>query len=146
MNKFILMCDCPEVQDNWTPKQGDRFCIVDIWKKLAKEEFYGKIVSVDKFRFACVDDIWLPFQEQIQNKFEEKDPLKLLSDFYMYCFESYALGVMAHPRQVKEAKFFEDYISQFTSMDQLWLTFYMNEKHNKELVGDKWILKKSDNM
>ena len=34
-----------------------------------------------------------------------------------------------------------EYYSQFNSFEQLWLAFYMHEKHNKIWDGEKWITK-----
>lgn len=40
MTELIKMCDCPEIQDGWEPKVGDRVYI-------KRHEVYGHIVQVE---------------------------------------------------------------------------------------------------
>ena len=75
------------------------------------------------------ESVWLPRQDQLQEMLgcDYKDQL---GDFTGFVFD------ICH-----DTLSFENYPSQFTSMEQLWLAFYMAEKHNKIWEGEQWILR-----
>ncbi len=72
-------------------------------------------------------EVWLPRQDQLQEM--------VLSDFVQqeggYLPTYWLLHKFEH--------WLPDYRYANTSMEQLWLAFYMSEKFSKKWDGDKWI-------
>lgn len=143
--EYIKMCDCPEIQEQWKPIEGDSFSFLsepklikdyEIWalekRELSDIEEWNKIIKtmgnhfVDHFVEARDCFVWLPRQDQIQ-EMVETNILDLLNKFYKYVFDD--LSWM----------FNKDSIIKFKSMEQLWLAFYMYEKHQKIWDGEKWL-------
>ena len=148
--QFIAMCDCKEVQDNKPHAfdddnsfyvhyeinlkcpdcgcqfyQGEKYCPYDR-KKLVEE-------TVAVFEKIEDDSIWLPRQDQIQEMIEIQPncwwtgydrPHALLNQFI------YGIGT--------DDGFPDEYYVEFRSMEQIWLAFYMQEKHNKVWDGTEW--------
>lgn len=113
---YIKMCDCPEIQGQWMiPPYDHDFC----YNTKDRYFTYGRNISAD-----TVDDyIWLPRQDQIQEMMQFKDLNVLMCD--LWAFHSENLGYV---------------LDNFTSMEQLWLAFYMHEKHGKLWSKDgKWV-------
>ena len=80
---------------------------------------------------------WLPTQDQIQGMVDVNPPahklLNFIEEIHGYIEDghhSYLSGCM------------KEYYQQFQSMEQLWLAFYMHEKHNKTWDGEKWVKNK----
>jgi len=119
--QFIKMSDCPEIQDKWFIKDGDwvgsEHGVVSINHINEANEYYSSI----KFRLIREDNIWLPRQDQIQEmlKAHYQKHLKILYDF--------SLTVSWY----------------INSLEQLWLAFYMYEKHSKiwSSKEEKWVKK-----
>jgi hypothetical protein len=120
------MCDCPEIQKKWNTKIGD-------WSFFKSLE---TIVIVDGSYFEHLREslsatqwehyIWLPRQDQIQEMMrkDHESNLDLLIHFYGFVTIDNPIGIM---------KLFD------TPMEQLWLAFYMYEKHKKIWEVDKWL-------
>lgn len=68
----------------------------------------------------------LPGQDQIQEimRWEKEPTVQLLDRFHSWVLECSIRELIIHSN---------------TSMEQLWLAFYMKEKHNKLWDGDKWV-------
>ena len=134
MDIYIKMCECSEIQKQWKPKDGDFYFNKNLLKVLIYP--YGNPV-----KFV---DIWLPRQDDYQGMLEIDGELdysleKLIKEFYEFYIISE--GVMPHPIQKEENEWWQNYINQFMSMQQLWCAFYMKEKHNKIWDGEKWMVK-----
>lgn len=146
---YIRMCDCPEIQDifkgfdlkqfpNYAyDKVTERVSII-FWSPNKLKGMVGNkgnvlIVSIESDREKnqyvsdteydgdfCTSVIWLPTQDKLQEMVKSTCPLDLLNRFYRWCDATDIAG-------------YDD------SMEQLWLAFYMKEKHNKKWDGEKWI-------
>ena len=124
--QYIKMCDCPEIQGQ-KPK-GNEFTISyknpDIWIEHEGSFLYAK------------HDIWLPRQDQIQEMLPLYDHPSTLAVFF---------GVFCANKEMYEgvyAKKGYGFVDKFISMEQLWLAFYMYEKHKKTWDGKKWVEEK----
>jgi len=139
---YIKMCDCPEVQRKWKPAVGDHLfdngkgnvwsssgTVVISWEYGGDfrtgifEELRTKRRSKNKF-------IWLPRQDRLQEMYWE------FIQNRSQCPEDDKIYALLHD--------FDEYIDWghgkiCTSMEQLWLAFYMKEKHNKQWAGEKWV-------
>ena len=113
--EYIKMCDCPEIQGKI---------------KYDRCSFWARPLINGKYSVWCgyhsPRDIWLPRQDQIQEMIKT-NILDLLNKFYKYVFDD--LSWM----------FNKDHTIKFNSMEQLWLAFYMYEKHGKIWNGEKWL-------
>ena len=118
---YIKMCDCPEIQEHneylyggySTRKGTDKtlpFTIDDSW--------YIKLNRMTT--------TWLPRQDQLQEMVRKEIPHPLLYDFFMWVYKPSEHGGIYGE------------VNQFTSMEQLWLTFVMKEEHDKVWTGTEW--------
>jgi len=124
---YIKQCDYGEIQKQRKLKIGDIIKINNLKPDI--------IISIDKDRLNEIQTsrgfgfslpsklnsiIWLPYQHQIQEMiYPHKDGVPYLT------VELY--GWLQKPRNY-----------QPKSMEQLWLAFYMYEKHKKTWDGEKW--------
>ncbi len=134
---YIKMCDCPEIQDEWVVRSGDWAMIIDPefdegpemldWTNWATEFTFEP--EKDGKEYLRERGTWLPRQDDIQKMSGEKNLPHLAWLFDKFCSPN-----SLHP-------YYKDYrVNAFTSMEQLWLAFYMKEKHNK--VWDSgWVIK-----
>lgn len=138
------MVDCPEIQEKWEPKEGDRFLIKSgYFTNRAEpgngESWYdkGEIVTAgdgvvpyndyphgqtradgSKYSFDNGEYIWLPRQEDIQE---------------MLKVEYFALPSIAITMNENA-----DYWYRFDKWDEFWIAYYMNCVHNKTWDGENW--------
>jgi len=70
--------------------------------------------------------LWLPRQDQIQEMLGYAIGA-LVNDFHQYC--------------ELDLKMYENPSNLPRIMEQLWLAFYMHEKHKKIWDGEKWAIK-----
>lgn len=149
--EYIQQCDCPEIQSGWKPKEGDFFAFCGDPKiikdyeiqalenrELSDIEEWDKIIKtmgghfVDHFKEARECFVYLPRQDQIQGMmpFEENKDYPLCC----YCFID-ALFEFSRRDNCK--------IHVGSSMEQLWLAFYMYEKHSKiwSSKEKEWVIK-----
>ena len=120
--EYIAMCDCEEVQGQWGKKDNEYSISYennDIW-----------ISHEGNFTYKA--EAWLPRQDQIQEMLDIGDLKKLLHDYTFfvcsYCKDQFNL----------EFGKWVVYISQFETLEQLWLAYYMHEKHSKRWVDPLW--------
>ena len=110
--EYIKMCDCPEIQHAKTSleRDGHSFHVNLPHPK------YG-----DNFKRIT----WLPRQDQIQEMMgkDHETTLDLLVHFYGFVTVDNPMGIK---------KIFD------VSMEQLWLAFYMHERHKKKWDGKEW--------
>jgi len=162
--EYIEMCEkSEEVQEGWSPKEGDYYCYQDIMcghpvhtvTKFNLEKYeHGEIIctlcsySYDSFQEimgatrANINDaltgrfIFLPKQDQLQEM--------LLDDWHMsglmqmansnYWSESDCPDEPTCSECIEKGKYFR----AFKSFEQLWLAFVMEEKYNKQWNGKEW--------
>jgi len=153
-SEYIKMCNCPEIQGimikdefingDWfayyEPKAfGKRYekphiqvvgsTFYEFTRDYLREHKHLSIVGYDEGDCELVwgnEVIWLPRQDQIQ-EMVKKDSINIeLNKFYVFCLEKNYAGHNL-PTAI------------FSSLEQLWLAFYMYEKHNKIWNGEKWI-------
>lgn len=136
-SEYIAMCDCDEVQSQWGYKEGDwvhekkftrnppsttLFCL----DRDIKDDYFGDNWATFEEQIEDLkksEAVWLPRQDQLQDMLQPIELHELLD----ICGE--ADGIM-----------WEALHEYATSMEQLWLAFYMYEKHGKvwnEMEG-KW--------
>ena len=144
---YIKMSDHPLIQEQWNPKVGD-FCLPKkhkhpkvIIKNGTLEGYYliGKLAvrrsSYDGYwgMSNYKTTLWLPRQDQIQEMFGYyRDSSLLLYSFFKFCFKDSITILMEGGSPL----IFQFPIS--TSREQIWLAFYMHEKHSLTWDGDKW--------
>lgn len=137
---YIKMCGkAREIQGQW--KATAWYSVGDFFYDPAHSKFDKGICTVTPKRSDWwADDehwdmwekyTWLPRQDQLQEIYT--------SDFIK--------GTPSIP--IATISFFNtflankiDYVLQFTSVEQLWLAFYMSTKYNKVWDGEKWVSKK----
>ena len=116
----IKMCDCPEIE-----RQG--------FEKLGEAKRYDDITRRFKFNWGknnfFIGRTWLPRQDQIQEMMDYGLGA-FVNDFHEFCEDD--LGMYSD----SDCKFHD-----YKSMEQLWLAFYMHEKHKKKWDGEKWVNK-----
>lgn len=128
--EYIKMCEkSTEIQQTWNKKDGDFFRCKWLNYRTnkwiyetavlfeSKEDPYHSIPS-------NFDNIhcWLPRQDQIQSLMYSpfyKETI-FIDDFYKFSKKSW---------------------DKFSTMDQLWLAYYMNESYSKVWNGSDWIKK-----
>lgn len=137
--EYILMCEkAEEIQKQWKPKewdyvynQGDVFGYIDrseihIWcilpERIADSGHYGPYVDDGKLcNERYKDCIWIPRQDQLQEMIGIND---IDYDFFHD-------GIVDWFRQ-------KHYKNMFSSMEQLWLCYVMEEKYNEQWSGQEW--------
>ena len=142
---YIKMCDCPEIQeirenkDSWV--DGDYSAIrvhdwVDISEDTSKRMWVNRIEvyhSTGYFIFEYPKGypygkrLFLPRQDQIQEM--------LRSDI-----EHIWTGLVEFAGNLRDEYEWLNPIYRDFSWEQLWLAFYMKEKHNKLWNGENWIV------
>jgi len=113
--EYIKMCDCPEIQEEWESKVGDFYFVRDgLFRPMSTVDVYdggGYAVLPRDANYG-----WLPRQDQIQ---------EMLGGYpILYCLRM--LYMEFHPE-------FEP-----DSFEQLWLAFYMHDKHKKKWDDKRW--------
>lgn len=153
---FIKMCDCEEIQRQWKALDGDfiesknkifiigsdafgcrkllekmpacRIAIPNETIKVVKSseryprELSYKILNITARKLLY--PIWLPRQDQIQEMMGEPQNCRYLLKRLNEWAVDHTYGWMLN-----------------ASMEQLWLAFYMWEKHQKTWDGEKWVKK-----
>jgi len=120
--EYIKMSDCPEIQ-------GEKIHIIQpypdgnfYWDK------FGKKVRVDSYPGGKDTSVWLPRQDQIQEMMGKTE-----SAFCIYQLEN---GWGGEIYQDREQVFTTE---EMGSPEQVWLSFYMWEKHKKKWDDEKWL-------
>ena len=144
---YIKMCESAEAiyKNPLQYHSGDYVYNKENWKVVIL--YYSKYHGNPPFKY--LDNklsIWLPRQDQLQEMvFKDRVCLhyqgrELIKDFYIF----------THPEDGLEAMFIHSsinktiskkcgYISQFTSMEQLWLAFVQKELYKKTWNGTDWV-------
>ena len=123
------MCDCPEIQDSHSWADGDLF----FQERLGHTEVWcDQCLAYLQDKTKKKSCIWLPTQSQLQ-KMLNKSLWLLVAEFWEFCNGG-------RTQDTAELAKNRMNIHIYTSMEQLWLAFYMKEKHDKVWDGDKWEL------
>lgn len=112
-----------EIQKLWTALPGD-FAYLP-WMESPMFGNYNGSVLTNDYTDKCLkgEATWIPRSDQIVEQFDVS-LTALLASFYLW-----ASG---------DARFI------FSSLEQLWLGYFMLEKHKKEWNGKKWERVKND--
>ena len=146
--ELIKMCDCPEIQDRWIPKEWDYVYSEEEWHicdrvwcilpdRIADSGVYGlspENFKEEKDRYTKLT--WLPTQGQLQ-AMVEKNPCEKIQDFLDFSFQpdieySSFLGVSFGGKDYSVNR------AVFDSYEKLWLAFVMNKLYNKTWDGETW--------
>ena len=123
------MCNCRGIQNEWIapPNEWD----IAIQKNSGEQNTAGERIDPSEMNYF----IWLPRQDQIQEMILEcyKKQFKIASCFLVNNMFNFWLhsDLSDRKRQFK-----------VETLEQLWLVFYMNEKHGLTWNKDKWIKEK----
>ena len=115
---YKKMCGASkEIQKKWDALPGD-FAYLP-WMKAPMFGAYTHSLLTNDYQDKCLkgEAIWMPRSDQIVELFDIS-LTALLASFYLW-----ASG---------DARF------MFSSLEQLFLGYYMREKHSKEWTGKKW--------
>ena len=154
---FIKMCEkAEEIQELWKPAHGDWY------KRHDDDECFGFIRGDDEIQLLADFDseggwfhlepehieknkhIWLPRQDQLQEMLGGVDKFQ---DFWFAFYgedEFFYIPDWAghfHVERPMEIGGVIEYRFDVTSMEQLWLAFYMKEKYSKQWLTSKqeWV-------
>ena len=121
---YIKMSDCPEIQGlrHHHGMEGGSYLVGDFY---SWDDYIENVCGhCDMGGLLDTKYIWLPRQDQLQEMMEPVVgyPNNLVCDFWEWFDECNGI----------------DNDIAFTSMEQLWLAFYMKEKYNKTWDGDAW--------
>ena len=111
---YVKMCDCPEVQG---------------WKMFKYNDIHSQHSQKDFVSFSHTKPnvwkkiVWLPRQDQIQETMPGLDAFQKIYKLAEYIERNDAKYLMGEENR---------------SIEQLWLAFYMHEKHGKAWDGEKW--------
>jgi len=129
-DNYIKMCEKAEViQKLFNPKGHNHTSHSGcIWTDIDRDSYkYDKYTEYGH-QYICLRDgylmhcIWLPTQEQLQ------EMSSLLCNF--------PCQILTFLNDwIKNNKI---YLSEYKSMNELWLAFVMKEKYNKIWTGEKW--------
>lgn len=134
-SEYIQMCDCEEVQGKWKPDDGD--WAGEVYKSGQYKTYPHPICTdgmYDVKDYAKTAGKWLPRQDQIQEMMDIESgcwwtgydrPHALLNQLI------YGIGT--------DDGFPDEYYVEFRSLEQLWLAFFMKEKHSKTWDGKRWV-------
>jgi hypothetical protein len=117
--EYIKMCDCPEIQNSeyatkqYFPPHDNIYVLKDTHEY---QRYY---------QYKHSKNIWLPRQDQLQ------EMVGLYDDRGVKRHEWYSLSCEFCDFAITNGK-------QFTSMEQFWLAFVMEEKYNKVWTGSEW--------
>ena len=133
--KYIKMCDCIEVQSCKSGLDRNDFFRIN----------YDNIPDLTNFVFFVTghigdlsvgkEAIWLPRQDQIQEMLVQI-PLGVSVD---NDWQKVCIGFV---RYVTTSAYYFFHVEKglYGSMEQLWLAYYMHEKHGKVWDGDRWVV------
>lgn len=136
--EFIEMCEKATELQEMRPvgslwEEGDYYCF-------SYEGEFVHLLELDCFcdseshaRHRHPGDIWLPRQDQLQGMLADVDAYPQFAPGATYGRNLRDLVI-----KFTEASSDESYW-QFTSMEQLWLAFVMQEKYGKHWTGEEWV-------
>ena len=141
---YTKMCKHKFIQSQWSPDVGDFFVATRDYEEVQGDDWpciERKKGSINVLHNAYrIDDdrkavegvgIWLPRQDQIQEMLDDNKDFVLLNHRFQFFWE----------RFVNDGRLPEGYQwnDGFKTPEQLWLAFYMDEKHQKHWDGKSWV-------
>jgi len=120
--QYIKMCNCPEIQGMWNPKQCDFYWY---WMDCDPKTGIGAITFIDydedPDEFKDCTEIWLPRQDQLQRMLQNGTYCDQPKGKYCHsCFSAFYFS--------QTLAYFRVANRQVTA-EQLWLAFVMHELH-----------------
>jgi len=139
---YIKMCSCPEIQDNWKPRDGDYYYwSVEDKVLIAYTEQRSDYIVKHPEQWDFLGGkrvIWLPRQDQIQAMFDTEGYLALLGnlEYWMDDVDNQAVPGREIPTGDKDGTVY--IVDGCDSFEQLWLAFYMDKVHGLIWTDGKW--------
>lgn len=138
--EYIRMCEeATEIQEAWKPQSGD-FVHSNVKEEVRILYFSKHHGSPPEVYLNTLFTHWLPRQDQLQDmmidRFQEhKYPLWQM----MYVFNNFiACPPLRHRK--KYVDWLRKYVTQFTTLEQLWLAFIMERMYKKIWNGEDWVV------
>lgn len=137
---LLMLKESQEIQSQWEPSLGDFYInyINQIWtiEHIDFASYRGKIKLTwrENWKETC-KLIWIPKQDQLQQIYANSSSLDKASNWYIVVLDNFQDWVLNKEYQN------DDYILQFTSLEQLWLAFVMLMVYDKVWNNEtkKWI-------
>ncbi len=130
--KYIKMCHNPDIQKLWKLEDGD--CFADVFV----DGVYGRtyISGILKLHYSDTH-VWLPYQDQLQRMLNLELHAHWTKEGLVDIFRNYYY-------EEEDSHAINDYMKQFTSMEQLWLAIVMSVNFHKKWDDNKeeWIKEK----
>jgi len=139
---YIKMCDCPEIQEQSKCQVGYSDLVklwghdtidVDGYKKGNLQVDHHDNLLIHGWWRGKSNHVWLPRQDQIQEMMGSLLDKRVEYQKCCYCYAE-KIYRFADSDSCK--------LPIASTMEQLWLAFYMWEKHKKTWNGDKWMREK----
>ena len=121
--EYLEMCQgAKDVQSLWEPSCGD-FCVDmgDVWILNPDNKAYVQMVRHK--------DTWLPRQDQLQEMIGGWPSAGFIGDWREWLGNVYGFNYGNKPN---------GHLHIFTSGEQLWLAFVMQEVYNKKWLDGEW--------
>lgn len=118
-----LKCE-REVKSNFCPKCGSKTQI-RVTGSICKDGPCSNDLESDRI-------VWLPRQDQLQWMLKN-------THTFGWALDCFILWVYEVDEENRMIGLNNNLLKQFTSMEQLWLTFIMKEKYNKVWDGKDWV-------
>jgi len=135
--EYIKMCACPEIQLNKKIQLGDYIALrgTDIASVCVHRGLPNHIYGID----VPNPNEWIKLfrQDQIQEMMKFEDICECNYMFHEFSKLIYQTELWGKAKVTFGAE------ECFDSMEQLWLAFYMHEKHGKIWGGEKWVKKQT---
>jgi len=134
-NQYIKMSDCPEIQEQWKPEIGD-------WVALRKNKksvgivvgilgpprtIYVQLIGGWRNIYSTLECIWLPRQDQIQDMCKPKIR-EDQKNTHAYVKGDNPEGFINSCLLGDFFRWEDKYYKTYSSMEQLWLAFYIHER------------------
>ena len=127
---YIKMCDCEEIQSI----AFKRLQLDGGWLRTSEVGMLINAITYNGEVFTFHDTIWLPRQYQLQRILWDNDEQQAQPATMLFIM----LDGFPSGEGIDYRKTGNNYYRQFTSMEQLWLSYVMKEKYSKQWDGEKW--------
>jgi len=139
--QYLEMCkQAKEIQDIWNIKEGDYILHVEgdlkeigISVSHSKDSANFYVNGRVKYTYSFSTLFWIPRQDQLQDLSWNTDILEDNIRHLLMRFNDTINGLEPEDQDF--------YWTQFSTFEQLWITFYMWTKHYKIWNGEHWIKK-----
>lgn len=126
MEQYVAMCDCPEIQELWEPKEGDRI-LHNSGPEGRTEQYLTKELAA---RIDGFHGLWLPRQEDWENI--------LFTKHYAPAFP-----IVEHVVRAAIIQMYREFVDYMEAWEieqpcEAWARLFMNIAHKKQWAGEKW--------